>query len=387
MSLLKIAIDATFTPHGGSIGHLIEFIKKFVTVYSKNNLILYTKKENLAIIGKDLVNKCTIKIVSSASYGNFSRLIWSQFLLPINCKINDFDILFCPGNFSPIIKTTKIKAQWIATIGPFSKDVYTSLSWLDKLSLFINKYAILFSGYTSNVVIHESFYSKKLFENKYYYNPKFQFLIECGKDDFYAPSKEKISSSRIISKLSNDDLLCVSHLYSYKNIELLISAFALYKRKNKTSTKIFIAGKIPDLNYFKNLEKLIKQQSLQNDIIFTGIIKKEELRYAYSNCKLFVFPSLCESSGYTLIEAMSCGAAVLCSNVTAMPFTCKYGAEYFNPYSKKDLKIKLHSILNNKKILTEMKKKALSRSSEMIDYKTATNQFLKIIDNRLENIY
>ena len=382
---MKIAIDATFTPHGGSLGHLIEFIKKFVTVYPKNKLILYTKKENLAVISEDLIKKCTIKIVRSASYGNFFRLIWSQLLLPINCKMEDFDILFCPGNFSPIVKTTKIKAQWIATVGPFSKDVYTSLSWLDKLFLLVNKYIILFSGFTSNVVIHESYYSKHLFENKYCYNPEFQFLIECGKDNFYSPSKEKISSSSIISKLSNNDLLCVSHLYSYKNIELLISAFALYKRKNKGGTKIFIAGKIPDLNYFKNLEKLIMLYKVENDVIFTGIIKKEELRYAYSNCKLFVFPSLCESSGYTLIEAMSCGAAVLCSDVTAMPFTCKYGAEYFNPYSEKDLNLKLNKILNNKNNLSEMKKKSLSRASEMIDYQTATNQFLKIVNKKLKN--
>ncbi|MDE0946321.1 MAG: glycosyltransferase [Sphingobium sp.] len=49
-------------------------------------------------------------------------------------------ILFCPGNISPIFKTTKIKSQWIATIGPFSKDVYAGLGFREKLLMFINKY-------------------------------------------------------------------------------------------------------------------------------------------------------------------------------------------------------------------------------------------------------
>ena len=32
-----------------------------------------------------------------------------------------------------------------------------------------------------------------------------------------------------------------------------------------------------------------------------------------------IFPSLAESSGYTLIEALSCGTAIITSNLTAIP--------------------------------------------------------------------
>jgi hypothetical protein len=38
---IKFGIDATFTPHGGSHGHLQEFIKNISKSHPKTDLILY----------------------------------------------------------------------------------------------------------------------------------------------------------------------------------------------------------------------------------------------------------------------------------------------------------------------------------------------------------
>ena len=176
---MKIGIDATFSPHGGSLGHLLEFIKGFSKVHSKSDLILYTKKENVELLGDDIASRCTLRIVREASYGNFFRILWGQFLLPFLSKRDRLDVLFCPGNISPLVKTTEIKAQWIATVGPFEKDTYSALQLRDKFLNIVNKYFILLSGYSSNIVIHESFYSQQLFEKKYRYPSRNQFLIEA----------------------------------------------------------------------------------------------------------------------------------------------------------------------------------------------------------------
>ena len=68
---MKIGIDATFSPHGGSLGHLLEFIREFSCIYSKSDLILYTKTENIELLGEDIVGRCTLRVVRSASFGNF----------------------------------------------------------------------------------------------------------------------------------------------------------------------------------------------------------------------------------------------------------------------------------------------------------------------------
>ena len=380
---IKFGIDATFTLHGGSHGHLIEFIKNISRTYSKSDLILYLKKENLIILDKDVLNKCSIKIIKSVSLGNIFRLIWCQFFLPIIVKIDKVDVLFCPGNFSPIFKTTKIKAQWIATIGPFCKDMYDDISLFSKLSLILNKFIILLSGYTSNVVVHQAEYSKKLFEKEYGFNSSKQFLIQCGKDDFYHPNKKFIKSSNKILNITSKDFLYVSHIFPYKNIVRLINAFTIYKKEYISNVKLYIVGKIMDTAYFNKLKNLIYKNDLSSEIIFTGPAIKNELRLAYSSCKLFIFPSLCESSGYSLIEAMSCGAPILASNKTAIPDTCRDAAEYFDGYDEKDLLIKLTNISKNNSRLQLMKSNSLRRSSEMIDYEISTNIFLDIVKSKL----
>ena len=379
---MKIAIDATFTPNGGSLGHLQEFIRAMGAIYNKTDLLLYLKRENIEILDDDILENCTVKIVPFASYGNIVRVFWGQFFLPFIVIKDSIDVLFCPGNISPIIKTTKIKSQWIATIGPFCKDVYFGLNTLEKFIMKVNKWLILLSGYTSNVVVHESGYSRLLFETNYKYSSKKQYLIECGKDDFFLPNDLKIVSNNDIVNISSEDLLCVSHLYPYKNIELLIRVFSVFKKNNNSKLKLFIAGQQDFFQYFSSLQDLVKKHKLESEVIFTGMVSKKELRYAYSKCKLFIFPSLCESSGYTLIEAMSCGAPVLASNKTAIPYTCKEGAEYFDAYSDEDLSLKLETILHSNELLQNMKEKSLKRASEMIDYKKATHEFLTIINNK-----
>lgn len=380
---MKIGIDATFTPHGGSHKHLEEFIKNIAKSYSKEEIILYLKYENTKILEKNVLSRCTLKFIKIATYGNLYRLLWCQFILPFLSIFDDIDVLFCPGNISPILKTTKVKAQWIATIGPFCKEMYEGVNIFSKFSLLIYKYFILLSSYTSNVVVHQSDYSKNLFENKYYFNSLKQYLIECGKDDFFKPSVKDIQKKNYFNKFSSEDLLYVSHIFPYKNILRLINAFDLYKRKNQNKSKLYIVGKIMDSSYFELLQKKIKLIGITNDVIFTGPASKEELKHIYSKCKLFIFPSLCESSGYTLIEAMSCGAAILASNKTAIPFTCKNAAEYFNASDENDLFLKMDFLISKDDKLKKMRKISIKRASEMINYSQATNIFLKIVNSKL----
>ena len=376
----KIGIDATFNLHGGSYGHLKGFLENFSRAYNKENIILYINPNNIKILDKKILNQCNLKIIKISSYGNLFRILWGQCILPFIAKIDNVDVLFCPGNISPILKTTKVKSQWIATIGPFCKDMYKGVKFFTKVSFLINKWLIVFSSFTSNVVIHQADYSRQLFIKKYNLNSSKQYLIECGKDDYFQPDLYKKDNINKISNISSNDLLYVSHIFPYKNIKMLIQVFIKFKNRNNTNAKLYIVGKIMDQKHFKLLKRMIDGYNFNDEIIFTGLSSKNELKYAYSICKLFTFPSLCESSGYSLIEAMSCGAPILASNKTAIPFTCSSAAEYFNSYDESEFLSKLETLFFDDKKLQELKKKSLDRADEMLNYEAATNNFLNIVE-------
>jgi len=63
-----------------------------------------------------------------------------------------------------------------------------------------------------------------------------------------------------------------------------------------------------------------------------------------------IFPSPFENFTYTLVEALVCGAPIICSNTTAMPETCQEAALYFDPYNTEEMSEQISQLLNNEKL-------------------------------------
>jgi glycosyltransferase involved in cell wall biosynthesis len=54
-------------------------------------------------------------------------------------------------------------------------------------------------------------------------------------------------------------------------------------------------------------------------VVFPGYVSDAELEWLYRNCFGFVYPSLFEGFGMPVLEALSLGAPVICSNTTSLP--------------------------------------------------------------------
>ena len=378
---MKIVIDATFNPHGGSLVHLKEFILNLKNRVSPGNLVIYIKKENISLIGTETLKGCDIKIATLPSVNRFFWILWLQFVLPFKIMLLKYDILFSPGNISPILKTTKIKAQWVATIGPFYKMVYLGLNFKDRMLLHLNKLLMLFSMMSSNMVIHESKYSLDLFTSKYKLKKDQQYLIECGKSNFFYHDldKDKVSNKSIL-EIQPEDLLCVSHFYPYKNLERMVLAFDAFLKKSDTkNVKLLMCGLPTFKSYYFDIVSLTKQLKYPDNIVFVGGVDQVDLRYAYSRCKFMIFPSLCESSGYTLIEAMSCGTALIATKLTAIPYTCEDAALYFDAFDVNDLCQKMQILNSDVTLQTELRKKSIERKDSLLNFNESADLFHKYL--------
>ncbi|MDB2398531.1 glycosyltransferase [Planktomarina sp.] len=356
-------------------------------MFRDESLRVFIKEENIEIIGKEILDGCTLEIVNVSS-NKILWILWLQIILPLKLYKLNYNVLFSPGNISPILKTTEIKSQWIATIGPFDTAVYSGLSLKQKIILLINKYLILFSVKTSNVVIHESKYSLSLLKNKYSLDTDCQFLIECGKSNFfnYDININHVANN-YIKDISDDDLLCVSHFYPYKNMERMIKAFFMFldNAEDKT-TRLFICGLPIFKSYYQTILELVTNSNYEKNIIFVGGVNHFDLRYAYSKCRFLLFPSLCESSGYALIEAMSCGTPILATRLTAIPFTCGDAALYFDAYDIRDQSLKLQQLYNDQNTLNDLSDKSFKRSDAMMNYEEAADAYFQILVTKLNNL-
>lgn len=67
------------------------------------------------------------------------------------------------------------------------------------------------------------------------------------------------------------------------------------------------------------LEPLIRELGLQDRVKLIGFVSEEEKRDLYRAAGVFVFASEYEGFGLTPLEAMACGAPVICSNRSSLP--------------------------------------------------------------------
>ena len=63
----------------------------------------------------------------------------------------------------------------------------------------------------------------------------------------------------------------------------------------------------------------LMDEFLADDVLLTGYVTDAELEWLYRNCYAFLYPSLFEGFGMPVLEALTLGAPVICSNTTSLP--------------------------------------------------------------------
>jgi glycosyltransferase involved in cell wall biosynthesis len=118
-------------------------------------------------------------------------------------------------------------------------------------------------------------------------------------------------------QLPNQYLLYVGTLEPRKNIPYMLEAYSIAKRKYQIPHKLVIVGK-KGWKY-ESIFQTIERNKLENDIIFTGFVKDEDLPVIYSGARVFLFPSIYEGFGLPVLEAMKCGLPVITTNISSLP--------------------------------------------------------------------
>jgi glycosyltransferase involved in cell wall biosynthesis len=135
----------------------------------------------------------------------------------------------------------------------------------------------------------------------------------------FAPRGEsnfKALGSRLgLSVAPRQYVLFVGTLEPRKNVPLLLEAFALVRRE--LDVQLLIVGARGWLD--EPILAARERSGLTEAAHFLGTLGEEDLAVLYSHAGVFVLPSLYEGFGLPVLEAMACGAPVVCSNAGPLP--------------------------------------------------------------------
>ena len=153
-------------------------------------------------------------------------------------------------------------------------------------------------------------------------------------------------SNKNVSTKKNNSFIYVCNLSKHKNHKRLMDAFI--KAANKIHGKLHLKLTLSD-NDFKKSE--YNRTNIPDNLLIQnlGIISKEKLSYFYLESKFLIFPSLNESLGLPLIEAVNRDCFIIASDKEYVKEVVNPSI-VFNPYSSDNISEAIIDSLSNKSL-------------------------------------
>ncbi len=155
-------------------------------------------------------------------------------------------------------------------------------------------------------------------------------------------------------------LLAVGTLEARKNIPNLLTAFAIFKNKTHHPCRLVIAGKCGGES--GAVARRAQSEGMGADVTLAGYVSDDDLNLLYNACLGYVLPSLYEGFGLPALEAMSCGASGLVSNVSSLPEVAGDTALYFEPRDVRDIAGALERFCLDDTLRKNLSERALDRA-------------------------
>src|SRR5260221_1582423 len=160
---------------------------------------------------------------------------------------------------------------------------------------------------------------------------KLKLVYEAGDHDPFKRGDASAARARVAEYgVTKPFVLFVSSLWQYKNCDGLLRAWAL-ARDELGDRQLVIVGAGRDERYVALLHSLATELGIAGDLVFVGGVLLEETVRFYQAADVFVYPSLNETFGLPILEAMACGCPVVTSDTSAMPETAGGAAMLSDP--------------------------------------------------------
>jgi glycosyltransferase involved in cell wall biosynthesis len=181
---------------------------------------------------------------------------------------------------------------------------------------------------------------------------------------FHPASPENISALRLRMKLPARYLLSVGSIEPRKNLRRLLEAWELLKPAGEEIGLVLAGGAMP---VFRDAGI----DRLPPGVHLAGYVDDADLPTLYSGAEAFVYPSLYEGFGLTVLEAMACGAPVICSQTTSLPEVAGSAAVLVDPLAADQIASVMASVLSDDALRNQLRERGLQRAAQFSWEKSA----------------
>jgi glycosyltransferase involved in cell wall biosynthesis len=176
------------------------------------------------------------------------------------------------------------------------------------------------------------------------------------------PREEDVVRVRERFQLHDEFVLYAGNVKPHKNLERLIEAFHLVRKRGLDQLKLVLIG--DEISKYAALRRAVHRHQLHKHTRFLGYVPEETLAVMYRLAGVFVFPSLYEGFGLPPLEAMASGTPVVISNVSSLPEVAGDAAVLVDPYDPSAIADGIYRVLTDEALRRSMRQKGIERARQ-----------------------
>jgi glycosyltransferase involved in cell wall biosynthesis len=214
-------------------------------------------------------------------------------------------------------------------------------------------------------VLTPSHFSRDAILRHYSIDERKVVVVPNAASPVFRPVERHAAAATVERKFGINDpfVLMVGDLQPRKNHIGLLKAFeSVIAARPQLRHHLVFVGK--ETWSSKELHRAVEKSAVADRVHFTGFVDDQDLVYFYGACDLFVFPSFYEGFGLPILEAMACGRAVACSNVTAMPEVADGAGILFDPRSTADMARAISDVLLDQELRARLERLGVQRAAQ-----------------------
>ena len=161
---------------------------------------------------------------------------------------------------------------------------------------------------------------------------KLRLINEAVDHDLFKPGDVDLARTHVASYgVTKPFVLFVSSLWSYKNCRRAAARLGDSPERASRAGSLRSLAPAATRSTWPSCTRSAPSSASADDVVFVGGVPLEETVDFYRAADVFVYPSLNETFGLPILEAMACGCPVVTSDVSAMPETAGGAALLADP--------------------------------------------------------
>ena len=261
-------------------------------------------------------------------------LLWEQVALPCALKKYPIELLHCTSNTAPLCCSVPLVLT-LHDIIYLEPRQHRSPSLYQELGWYYRKFVVpRILKKCKQIITVSKFECKRIRTALNIPKDKITAIYNGFNTHF---CQQTVIDTDIVTKYIPQAgyLFFLGNTDAKKNAARTLKAYSLYLQQSTVKRPLLIA----DLSW-EYIDKLLEQEGITDIRPYLhapGYIVNSDLSTLYNAAFAFLYPSLRESFGIPMLEAMACGTPIITSNTSAMPEVAGTGTQLIDPYKPEEI--------------------------------------------------